>query len=302
MDLYEKIEFDTSFPFDIYVGSGIPWTPEIEKKPYLHKHDCLELNYVLEGEGYNCFCAEKCKLVPGDLYLINNQEYHFAINKKNLRMIIIVFDANLVWENNTFDYLYLKTFFCWGNPSVRRVRGDWEHSVKAVQVIHQIENEWKDKRVGYELMIKSLLLELLTLIFRFASESTELKTEAHIFEKNYSKLKPALEYIALHFSEDMKLEDLAKMSYLSPHYFSTIFKETTRTSLSAYIQKVRINHACQLLKTTKLDIAHIAAECGFNSVSYFNKIFRSWIDCTPLEYRNDLTVKRSAINNHMEEQ
>lgn len=281
----DKVIKDREFPFDIFDGREKEWEPGIDESLCLHCHSCLELNYVDHGEGYNLFEDGKYDLHPGELFLINNQEYHHAVNTDDLVLKVIVFDSDLVWQNNQFDYLYLKTFFEWGSPAIRHVGKDSIYINRVRKIIYTIEREWNEKRSGYQIMIKSLLLELLALIYRSASEESGFREETRTFDKNYEKLKKAVEYISLHFSENLNLNSLAKMVYLSPNYFSVIFKETMHMTLFNYIQKIRVQNACQILKTTDTGIAEIAVSCGFNSVSYFNKIFREWMDCSPGEYR-----------------
>lgn len=288
MDMRDEVIItDSAFPFDICERYGIPDGENVGESLYLHRHNCLELNYVESGDGYNLFSSGKYELHPGELFLINNREYHHAVNTDRLVLKVIVFDADLIWKNNPFDYLYLRTFFEWGHPQVRHMSRDSLYIHRVRKIIHTLETEWSEKRSGYKMMIKSLLLELLALIYRSACEESGFRDETRSFDKNYEKLKPVLEYISLHYSEDMNLSMLSRKAYLNPNYFSVIFRETMHTTLSNYIQRVRIRQACRLLLETDQGMAEIAASCGFHSISYFNKIFRHTMGCAPGEYRKN---------------
>lgn len=71
----------------------------------------------------------------------------------------------------------------------------------------------------------------------------------------------------------------------SPTYLSRFFSEKTGDSLFKYINRLRIGHACLMLKRSDTDIVTISAESGFNSLSFFNRIFRRFTGLSPSDYR-----------------
>ncbi len=102
---------------------------------------------------------------------------------------------------------------------------------------------------------------------------------------NDAKIKKALRYIDNHFCEDLRLEDVASHVYLSPYYFSKIFKKYRGVGFNAYLNKQRMNHARKMLQHSDLSVALIAKNLGFSQTSYFCKVFRKDCDMTPQEYR-----------------
>ena len=92
-------------------------------------------------------------------------------------------------------------------------------------------------------------------------------------------------YIDLYLHEELSLTKFAELVYLSPPYFSRIYKQITGQGLLEYINETRIRKAKLLLKTTDKKIHEIAAEVGLESAPYFTRLFRKKTGRTPQEYR-----------------
>ena len=101
-------------------------------------------------------------------------------------------------------------------------------------------------------------------------------------------IRKAAEYIDMHFQENLTLETLARLSGLTPNYFSSLFSKVSGIKLWDYINSRRIEAAMQLLKNeSNLNIIEIAAKCGFNNTANFNKAFKKAVGITPGEYRSN---------------
>ena len=95
----------------------------------------------------------------------------------------------------------------------------------------------------------------------------------------------AKSYIYEHYNEDISVETLADLVYLSPGYFSYIFKKETGENVSRFIRDYRMGKAKELLSGTNKKIVQICRETGFTNVSYFCKSFREYCGCSPEQYR-----------------
>jgi len=119
-----------------------------------------------------------------------------------------------------------------------------------------------------------------------------------IKEKRYRKtqnvgrrsveIKPVLEYIETHYSEDLSLETLAGVAGMNARYFCKIFYSATKNTPMNYVNQYRIEHASFLLDTTDLSITEIATNCGFYDSSYFTKVFKKFKNTTPKQFRYTL--------------
>jgi AraC-like DNA-binding protein len=67
--------------------------------------------------------------------------------------------------------------------------------------------------------------------------------------------------------------------------FCRYFKEKSGKSFIEYMQDLRVGYACKLLIGSSLDVLQISVECGYNTPSHFNKVFKRKMGLTPSEYR-----------------
>ena len=101
-------------------------------------------------------------------------------------------------------------------------------------------------------------------------------------------------YIHHHYGEqDIGVEKLASLVYLSPGYLSTVFKEETGVTLNRYIREVRMNKAKELLEGTNMKISQIAREIGIFNSSYFSRSFREFFGCSPESCRKGINDEDS---------
>ena len=95
----------------------------------------------------------------------------------------------------------------------------------------------------------------------------------------------AIRYIQNHYSEPLRVEDLADYVGLNRSYLCTLFKKHTGLSPIKYLQTFRLTKAAHLLSMTQLSIASIAFSCGYQEPESFHKIFRQTTGLSPSEYR-----------------
>lgn len=92
-------------------------------------------------------------------------------------------------------------------------------------------------------------------------------------------------YARENFKSDIKLSDLAKLYNFNEKYIGRLFKSTTDVSFTQYVNRLRLNHAKDLLLSTEKSIIDVAFDCGFENVTYFNRIFKKNLKMTPTEFR-----------------
>lgn len=93
-------------------------------------------------------------------------------------------------------------------------------------------------------------------------------------------------YITDHCTENITVEELADLAGFSKFHFARLFKQFSNMSCYEYLTQKRIAHAERLLIEPGLSITEVAMRSGFNSLSTFNRIFKSAKNCTPSEYKN----------------
>ncbi|MDR1950362.1 MAG: PocR ligand-binding domain-containing protein [Spirochaetaceae bacterium] len=105
-------------------------------------------------------------------------------------------------------------------------------------------------------------------------------------KKTSEHLTKAIDYILLHYADELTLDRVAKAVFVSDYYLSHLFRKEMNMTFSNYICRVRINRAKELLKKDKSSqIQEISEKVGFNDANYFAKIFKKFTGVTPKEYQ-----------------
>ena len=114
---------------------------------------------------------------------------------------------------------------------------------------------------------------------------------------NDGKMKKALRYIDAHLSDELRLEEVAAHVYLSPYYFSKLFKKYQGIGFNAWVNHQRMANAKELLRHSDWSIASIARNLGFSQTSYFCKVFRQTYQVTPQVFRQQISERLPSEDN-----
>ncbi|NGZ74685.1 AraC family transcriptional regulator [Saccharibacillus alkalitolerans] len=103
-------------------------------------------------------------------------------------------------------------------------------------------------------------------------------------------------FIREHYASPLTLDLLAEHCGINKHYLCRLFQRSEQTTPLAYLKDRRIEAALTMLRTTELPVSRIGQKCGFESPSYFGKVFRQYMSMSPTEYRlNKLEYPYDAI-------
>ena len=106
--------------------------------------------------------------------------------------------------------------------------------------------------------------------------------------KNAPILHQIKNYIAVHYKKNLSSSAMALKIGMTPSSFCRYIKKTTGKTYKELILEARLQHACYLLKESSMTIENIATESGFVSIPLFYKKFKSLLQLTPAQYRNEI--------------
>jgi AraC-like DNA-binding protein/ligand-binding sensor protein len=99
-------------------------------------------------------------------------------------------------------------------------------------------------------------------------------------------VEKARAFIDAHYGQDITLDDVARAVFLSPNYFSSLFKKVTGASFKSSLVERRMLAAREMLAAGSLPIKEVVARAGFRDYNYFNRTFRATEGVPPAEYRS----------------
>ena len=150
-------------------------------------------------------------------------------------------------------------------------------------LIREIEGEIDSQQAGSDSMVTAKLAELLVAIYRFSSIEPQ-QVEAAPSSDVWSIYR-AIKYVQERYDESFSLIEIANRCAINTTSFSREFKRITGSPLFEYVNKIRIQKACILLKRSRKTVLEIAMEVGYNNVSFFNRYFKKIMGMSPTTYR-----------------
>lgn len=259
----------------------------------MHTHAFIEICFISSGNGWHLLNDQICRCRPGDLFVIDTGDAHTWIADNDTRMTIY----NLIFRPAFFDPA-LKGHTALADAADSFLIGGLHAGTPAKSIgIHFDKNEipsvlslydsmlteYERRDAGFIEYIRACAVQLLVSIFRKQISSASA-TDA--IQSSAPSLAPVFDYINMHFAEDISLNQLSALVYLSPSYFSRVFKLYTGYTMTEYIQRVRMYNARTQLQNTNLSVAEIAAANGYSDPKHFTRIFRRILGMSPTQFRH----------------
>lgn len=152
-------------------------------------------------------------------------------------------------------------------------------------IMMELLREYRDKSACYEQVMTGLLHQLSGLILRhMPGEAVDPRRDKRRIT-NMKIMQEVLEYLDTNYMHPITLADAARQATMSLFHFSRFFKSISGMSYVAYLNRIRVNQAEHLLRSTDKSILDIALECGFSNIRTFNRVFKQLKERTPSELR-----------------
>lgn len=142
----------------------------------------------------------------------------------------------------------------------------------------------RDRSLGWYLATKVPLHDAAGNVIGVASISRDLGAPREE-DVEFSGVQRIVAHIQNHLDDDLKPNDLAATAGLSPSQLDRRMRRVFQLTTSQFIRKSRIEHAAQLLTTTRRPVAEIALECGYGDQTAFTRQFRATVGLPPAAYR-----------------
>lgn len=294
-EIYEHINSD--YPLAVYFVmpdefffNNVPW----------HWHEEFEIDIVREGNAIYTLGEDILRVPCGNAIIIKSNVVHSIRSEgMNCSIISIIFSPDILFSSSdsSLSLAYLKPFMATDKKALLISQTD--RFGKAIfSYIEDIVDYNLNREYGYELLTKSALYQLWLLLIKDLPHTTRNIREVSIEEKygaDEERIKEALTFIQENYHENITLEDIAESIHISKSECCRLFKRTISTTPFEYLIRYRVLIACDIMiKSQRNDesISDLAFNVGFNSASYFNKMFKKYIGCTPTEFRKQSKNER----------
>ncbi|GHV12387.1 AraC family transcriptional regulator [Clostridia bacterium] len=128
--------------------------------------------------------------------------------------------------------------------------------------------------------IEEVCWSLTDILRRFTRETFEFNSVKHV-----DLISKAVSYVKTNYARKISLQEVADYVFLSPSYFSKIFKDEMKCYFNDYLNNVRVEKSKLMLLTEHVNMLQVAENVGFYDQSYFNKVFKKITGVTPKKYK-----------------
>lgn len=254
----------------------------------IHKHEVFELNYVENAAGVVRIVGDSNETIGDrELVLITSPDLEHVwmqgdCKSEEIREITIQF----FFDFSSFNSLFNRTPLLPIKKLFDKARNGVVFSQEAIEKVYPLLDKLAATTDKFYSVIQffTILYELaLADGTRELASSSFAKVEVDSDSRRILKVK---DYISKHITEEIRLAELADLVGMSPTSFSRFFKLRTSKTLSEYMVDIRLGMAARRLVDTTDSVSEICYECGFNTLSNFNRLFRKNKGCNPTEFRD----------------
>lgn len=249
-----------------------------------HTHNAFEIFLVLDGEGTLSLQNEVIKLMPGSIIIINPYEPH-EIQTGNEAVLGLFLQVSRHFCKDYFPYFSNLSFsnrYLLGNITELR------------EVIFQIASCYLEAKPLFEIELVSLVSGLFCRLMKDFKFNVLNEHNHSLREKKNQRMKRITAYINDHYTEPIRLSELADIEGLTATHISHLFKDYYGITFQNYLTNLRFEKAITFILNTRLSQMDIALSCGFSDAKYLSSIIKKRLGCNLSEYRR-LAVKN--VNN-----
>lgn len=256
--------------------------------PHLHRHNEIQLSWIRKGEGTLVAENNMYSFKSNDIFWLGaNQPHVFksepsyfsSTSTKHIDVLVIFFNPNG----------QLASFF--ELPEMKNIKNFLQQHQSGFKVPgHAVGNiSQKMLRIkectGIDQLANFIdLLKALASLQELPALSSNPQPAVYS-EHEGIRIAHIYNYIMQHYDKDISLENVAQQAHMTPQAFCRYFKKHTRHTFVSFLNEVRINEACKKLTDRACDsIASVAYNCGFNSITNFNRVFKSVTGKSPSDY------------------
>ncbi len=266
----------------------------VKRKNFIHPKRLLDsfvLIYVLEGALYICQNETEYEVLPGQYILLHAETIHYGyrVTEDQLKYYWAHFHIDKPYKFLTpQDGMTFSTMAQDEGYTIPEY-GHLDRSKRIPVLFSQLCDFSMHNYNSYFIFHYSLTILLQELAFEVQEQSClESAVLPHI--QNIQN------WIRKNYHQTITVTEIAELFHYNPDYLSNNFKKATKTSLSQYINQIRIQAAKHYLTSTRTQVKEIAYCCGFSDDKYFMKVFHDIVNMTPTEYRNAFYQQKEVSN------
>lgn len=264
----------------------------------IHIHPECELNFIENAKGAQRIVGDSIEEIDEEeLVLVTNPHLEHAWKdyrnvSKNIHEITIQFHPDLLTDTflNKNQMISIRQLF-------RHAERGVAFSRESIAKVRPLLKTLTCENDSFYSLIKLLIILHELSIDKGMRELSTGQFAANVMHQHSSdeSLGRVMDYLSRHYSEVIRLSEVAEMVNMSESSFCRFFKQHTSKSFIDFLTDIRLGAASRALIDSSLSIAEIGYDCGFNNLSNFNRIFKKKKGVTPSEFRDNYRKNKTII-------
>ena len=264
----------------------------------IHIHPECELNFIENAKGAQRIVGDSIEEIDEEeLVLVTNPHLEHAWKdyrnvSKNIHEITIQFHPDLLTDTflNKNQMISIRQLF-------RHAERGVAFSRESIAKVRPLLKTLTCENDSFYSLIKLLIILHELSIDKGMRELSTGQFAANVMHQHSSdeSLGRVMDYLSRHYSEVIRLSEVAEMVNMSESSFCRFFKQHTSKSFIDFLTDIRLGAASRALIDSSLSIAEIGYDCGFNNLSTFNRIFKKKKGVTPSEFRDNYRKNKTII-------
>lgn len=259
----------------------------------LHLHPEYQITAIQKGAGLLMIENEVLPFEEGSVFIIGSNASHLI--KNDTKLSNGVRSVSLFFRMSSFGEKFFDT------PELSSLRNLLKSFTSGISYDSSDAKELKELILKCEILKGvELFQQLIAILDSMVKMEKPAVVNSHLLNQkshfNDGRWNILIEFISNHYHRKLTVKEVATTINLSPSQFSRYFKTMTRKSFITYLNDLRIEKACGMLKGTHDTIETICFDVGFANVSHFNRSFKGLKGLTPSEYRNKMNSIASSQN------
>lgn len=261
----------------------------------LHYHEEFELNFIEDAPGVQRIVGNSIEFIKeSELVLIGSNVPHgwFNTDKKALHDIR---EITVQFHKDLFDAKFLD------RNQMGRIRVMLEQSQHGIsfppETIRSVRENLAalSRKNGFDSFIGLVsILHQLSLAKDVRTLSSLALADENVTHES-RRMEKIIHYLKHNYQEKITLEEVTEAVSMTVISFSRFIKKRTGKTFTEFLNDIRLSHACRLLIDTQQPIAELSYKCGYNNLSYFNRIFKRRYKITPKEFRDAYSGTRTFV-------
>ena len=242
-----------------------------------HYHEFCKLLLLVSGKGNYVVDGQRYRLQPGDAVLIGSRSVHRPeLEAGTAYERIIIYIAPEFLEKASTEDCNLTEIFSTRRGPILRMKESRRRRVFTMAA--ELEEELSTDAYGRKILSSSALLRLLVELGRSLRQTDSQKPEPVM--PNNPRVLEIMRYIEEHLAEDLDIDDLAEIFYISKYHMMRLFHREVGTTIHAYLSQRRLLHARELIGKG-MRATEACYRSGFRSYSSFTRSYSKYFGTTP---------------------